>query len=326
MLWPRLIHQHVYFSTIIRLSRESTQIMREEGTFSVTQTLRGVSYLCRGRKKRLWLLVVATLLLFLWALMISLLYTGFLWVRSSVKLMSFSEQELIRQAIPEPFRPLLPLDFLSSQIQPKTKEEELEYKQGLDRYGFNKFKSDRLPWQRPLQDFRDSQCLSILPSPHHSLGTASVVIIFVNEAFSVLMRTLTSIVHTSPKHLLKEIILVDDASDDPTGELVNLTSTLQSSFPSVILLRHTSRKGLMQARLTGARNASGEVLVFLDSHIECMEGWIEPLLMRIAARPSTVVCPVIDIISWKELELVGTKGTLELQGSFSWSMEFRSVA
>ena len=140
------------------------------------------------------------------------------------------------------------------------------------------------------------------------------------------MRTLTSIVRTSPKHLLREIILVDDASDDPPGELTNLTSTLQLYFPLVTLLRHVSRKGLMQARLTGAREARGDVLVFLDSHIECMEGWLEPLLFRIADRPSTVVCPVIDIISWKDMELVGTKGTLELQGSFSWSMEFRSAA
>ena len=149
------------------------------------------------------------------------------------------------------------------------------------------------------------------------------MIIFVNEAFSVLMRSLTSILRTIPSDLLQEIILVDDASDDPTGELKNLTSTLTKYFPIVKLLQHSHRKGLMRARLTGAREASGDVLVFLDSHIECMEGWLEPLLKRIADYPSTVVCPVIDIISWETMELVGTPGTLELQGSFSWSMDFR---
>ena len=287
--------------------------------------IRSINYLCRGRKKRLGMLIVTTLLIFLWAVLIAMIYAGILLIRSSLKGMSYSEQESLRQALPDPLHPFLlpPPAPLSSDIVPATEEERHEYNRGLERYGFNKFKSDRLPWHRPLPDYRDSQCLSHLATTHQGMGTASIVIIFVNEAFSVLMRTITSIMRTTPSDLLTEIILVDDASDDPTGELSNLTFTLDKYFPSVKLLRHTSRSGLMQARLTGAREASGNVLVFLDSHVECMEGWIEPLLGRIGERPSTVVCPVIDIISWETMELVGTPGTLELQGSFSWSMEFR---
>uniref|UniRef100_A0A4W3K3W1 Glycosyltransferase 2-like domain-containing protein n=1 Tax=Callorhinchus milii TaxID=7868 RepID=A0A4W3K3W1_CALMI len=45
------------------------------------------------------------------------------------------------------------------------------------------------------------------------LPTASVIICFHNEAWSTLLRTVNSVMDTAPKKFLKEIILVDDLSN-----------------------------------------------------------------------------------------------------------------
>lgn len=51
------------------------------------------------------------------------------------------------------------------------------------------------------------------------------------------------------------------------------------------------------------------MLTFLDAHIECTHGWLEPLLHRIASDRSTVVCPVVDTLSAQTLKYLPFKVT-----------------
>jgi len=50
----------------------------------------------------------------------------------------------------------------------------------------------------------------------------------------------------------------------------------------VHVYRTETRSGLIRARLLGAKHVKGQVITFLDAHCECTEGWLEPLLARIA--------------------------------------------
>lgn len=47
-----------------------------------------------------------------------------------------------------------------------------------------------------------------------NLPQVSIVFIFVNEALSVILRSIHSAIKRTPSHLLKEIVLVDDNSNN----------------------------------------------------------------------------------------------------------------
>lgn len=69
------------------------------------------------------------------------------------------------------------------------------------------------------------------------LPQISVVFIFVNEALSVILRSVHSVVNHTPAHLLKEIILVDDNSDSgkTSSSDASLVEPSNCSFPVTVL-------------------------------------------------------------------------------------------
>lgn len=74
-----------------------------------------------------------------------------------------------------------------------------------------------------------------------------------------------------------EIILVDDHS---TKEFLKqkLDDYIAINLPKVKVIRLPERSGLITARLEGAKAATGDVLIFLDSHTEANTNWLPPLL------------------------------------------------
>ena len=197
--------------------------------------------------------------------------------------------------------------------------EEIRSKRLFHLNEFNLVVSDKISLDRKLDDVRSEDCQALQYSPP-SLPTTSVVIVFHNEAWSTLLRTVHSALNTSPAGLIKEFILVDDASERSYLKLPLEEELKQLSVPARVI--HSSgRVGLIQARLLGARQARGEVLTFLDAHCECTVGWLEPLLLRIKENPKAVVCPVIDIINDDTFQY--TKSFSLHWGAFNWELHFR---
>ncbi|XP_037563106.1 polypeptide N-acetylgalactosaminyltransferase 5 [Dermacentor silvarum] len=187
--------------------------------------------------------------------------------------------------------------------------------------GFNVYLSDRIPLNRTLFDNRPRKCL-VLTYPK-DLPSVSVVITFYNEILSALLRTVYSIVNRSPPRILREIVLVDDFSDLPEVKS-QLYRFLRRHFrPGFIrLLRLSQREGLIRARLAGAKAALGDVIVFLDSHCEVFDGWLEPLVTVVSDDPTTIASPVITIINDQSfLHQGGGEFFLQL-GSFEWDGDF----
>lgn len=83
---------------------------------------------------------------------------------------------------------------------------------GWAKNAFNQYAADMISIRRSLPDPRDPWCKE--PNRYQKdLPATSVIICFHNEAWSVLLRTVHSVLDRSPEHLVKEVILVDDFSD-----------------------------------------------------------------------------------------------------------------
>ncbi|XP_076361444.1 putative polypeptide N-acetylgalactosaminyltransferase 9 [Tachypleus tridentatus] len=199
-----------------------------------------------------------------------------------------------------------------------TQSQQAMVQQGWDKNAFNQYVSDLLSLHRSLPDVRDKECRGI--KHLDTLPQTSVIVCFHNEAWSVLLRTVHSILDRSPHHLIKEVILVDDFSDQP--HLLRQLDDYVTQLPKVRVVRTRRREGLIRARLLGASVATATVLTYLDSHCECTEGWLEPLLDRIARNSTTVVCPVIDVINDDTFEYHFRDSSSLNVGGFDWNLQF----
>lgn len=104
-------------------------------------------------------------------------------------------------------------------------------KVGWDHYEFNEYVSSLISLQRDLHDFRSDYCKDAHRNYSSNLPTVSIIIVFYNEAWSTLLRSIYSIFNRTPLHFIQEIILVDDFS-----EFQNLKEPLyefSKQFPKV---------------------------------------------------------------------------------------------
>lgn len=186
--------------------------------------------------------------------------------------------------------------------------------------GFNAALSDKISFNRSLPDIRHKGCKT--KKYLKRLGTVSVVVPFHNEHWSTLLRTAYSVINRSPNHLLKEIILVDDFSTKAFSRQP-LDDYVKANLTKVKVIHLPSRQGLIRARLAGARLATGDVLLFLDSHTEANVNWLPPLLEPIAQDYRTCVCPFIDVVAWDTFQYrAQDEGA---RGAFDWEFFYKRL-
>lgn len=125
-------------------------------------------------------------------------------------------------------------------------------------YQINILATDKVSLKRSLPDFRDPKCSEI--KYPRLLPSATVIMAVHNEAESVLLRSIWSVINRTPDELLEEFILVDDFSDKE-----HMKERLEENLPRISskiqLVRTEKREGIVGARMIGAEKANVIILV-----------------------------------------------------------------
>lgn len=187
-------------------------------------------------------------------------------------------------------------------------------------YQINVVASEKVPLNRSLPDFRENDCLAV--KYPKILPSTSIVMAVYNEARSILLRAIWSVLNRTPDEILEEIILVDDFSDKPHMKTPLDEYVAENWFGKVRIVRNEKREGLIRARVIGAEKAQvnftiilmrivmkrkkikkkvysekGQVILFLDANVEVNDGWVEPLLARVASDRSVIAVPRLDYLN-----------------------------
>src|SRR4051812_42098054 len=93
----------------------------------------------------------------------------------------------------------------------------------------------------------------------------SVIVPVFNERHLVEASLRRLLAVRAPSIAALEIIVVDDASTDGSGDVLK---RLREEVPGITLLRHDTNRGKGAAIRTGLAHATGDVIVFHDSDLE----------------------------------------------------------
>lgn len=207
-----------------------------------------------------------------------------------------------------PLRNFNPDNFLKNYREERNKD-----------YGYNVNKSFNIPWNRTVADQRPQSCKYAL-RPTKALPTASIIIVLQNEAPSVVLRMVMSILRQSSPNLVKEILIIDDG-----GRETDFYHRSLSTIPKVsVYADHKTipeGNGPVASFLIGAEKATGEVLVLMNGAGEVNNGWLEPLLERIQVRKNVVVGPVIDYINSETFKYEFT--STNQRAVFDWGLSVK---
>ncbi|XP_075923555.1 N-acetylgalactosaminyltransferase 7-like isoform X2 [Petromyzon marinus] len=206
-------------------------------------------------------------------------------------------------------------------------EQRAAVRDSVREFGFNMVASDAISLDRSIADLRHDECKYW----HYdeALPPASVVIVFHNEGWSTLLRTVHSVVKRTPARYLAELVLIDDFSSKEhlKGRLDDYVAERWNGLVTVV--RNERREGLIQSRSIGARKATrGQVLVYLDAHCEVGINWYPPLAAPIAHDRTTSTVPLIDYINGMDYTMEPQQGGDDdgfARGAWDWSLLWKRI-
>lgn len=201
-------------------------------------------------------------------------------------------------------------------------------KDSIGEFGFNIVASDKVSLDRMPDDLRKQECKHFDYPKADNMPSVAVILVFHNEAWSTLMRTVHSVYNMSPPNLLKEIVMINDASNK--DHLTNdLPKYIQGRFANKVVLHvNDKREGLIRARSIGARVATADILVYLDAHCEAEPNWLMPLITPIINDPKTCTCPLVDVVDGNKYSFTEQAGGDEdgyARGAWDWDLLWKRV-
>uniref|UniRef100_H0WYC3 Polypeptide N-acetylgalactosaminyltransferase n=1 Tax=Otolemur garnettii TaxID=30611 RepID=H0WYC3_OTOGA len=200
------------------------------------------------------------------------------------------------------------------------KEDQEKMKEMFKINQFNLMASEMIALNRSLPDVRLEGCKTkVYPD---NLPTTSVVIVFHNEAWSTLLRTVHSVVNRSPRHMIEEIVLVDDASERGKDIIENpiMKATKMSNVPRKFV-KDFQRCENVEQRVNQPNLLDGQNITFYTMWLPNAVGKKPFSLERSGDFRKTVVCPIIDVISDDTFEYMA--GSDMTYGGFNWKLNFR---
>jgi len=144
------------------------------------------------------------------------------------------------------------------------------------------------------------------PSSVEPIGVTIVVPCFNEVAGLRHLQTKLQSATSRLKHGYRvEIVLVDDGSDDGTWDLMQ---NLFANLPRVILVRHSSNRGIGAAIVTGIRAASTEIICSIDAdcsydpcELERLIPLLAPTVDLVTASPYHPDGKVVGVAGWRLL-------------------------
>lgn len=108
--------------------------------------------------------------------------------------------------------------------------------------------------------------------------------------------TIGSIVHSTPHESIEELIFISDGNTDEESHEDAIQELAKTAGISIRVIRFPSRQGLIYAKMLGAQEAVGHVVMFFEPHCIVNKGWLPPLLHVLNQKRNSLVLPTLDYI------------------------------